>query len=147
MIPSRKRRNYPDPNWGVTVGLGESPQKSNGATTRAGDPVTRISRLAAFYDSRDAMQNISEVGRSGALRDSEANMVLNPPAIVDPPAVNDDHRGLKTTVYGDDATLGTVDAPAINTVAGRRQAAEALNLPSVPKSRRKYKQQKARGRG
>jgi hypothetical protein len=137
---TRKRRDVRydiNPNDEVTIGLGDS--------TSGYDPkVTSISRLAAFYDAREAARGIAEAASKG-IYNWESTAVINPPAVVDPPTVSD--GSLTTGSLTSDTNLGQVAATKIDTVAGRRKAAEALNLPSVPKSRRKYERQKNRGRG
>jgi len=136
---SRRRRDVRydiNPNDEVTIGLGQS--------TSGYDPkITSISRLAAFYDAREAAKGIAKAAAKG-IHNWESTAVINPPAVVDPPTVID---GSLTGSLNSDTNLGEVAATRVDTVAGRRKAAEALNLPSVPKSRRKLKQQRARGRG
>lgn len=137
---SRKpRTGYDDlsRNSELTVGLGDATNEWG-----ADKPMKSIGRVASFWSPIDAVREVSRVGRSGNLGDRA--MTINPPALTDTPTI--DSGDLSRPLWGGDVTLGTAASEDITTVSGRRKAASALNLPSVPKSRRKLKQQKARGR-
>jgi hypothetical protein len=127
------RRNW-DPTEEVVVAAGplnkDSYFKELGAIGRAG----------TFYDARDAMKAISAIARDP--RSIDTSIAINPSVLVDPPSAPRSSGDFERI----EVEMPRADAVDVTKLKGMREAATALNLPAVPKSRRKHKQQQARGR-
>jgi hypothetical protein len=141
---SRKRRDTrydQDPNDEVVVAAGPLVK---GSMRYKGDKpeLKSITRASAFYDARDAMKAISDIARDPNSIDT--SIAINPSVLVDPPKTPSVSHDLNR--LWNEIEMPRASARDITTLGGMRDAAAALNLPAIPKSRRKHKQQKARGR-